>query len=216
MISVIAIFVIFTKTCFKKSRQQKYPTVSRNNMKARLLITFLLYFNFCFSQKVEYKISFSGKQQSVTLIKNNKKYSGKITTYFFKEKSEKKIIDYKKIDKFTAKYIFEELSNKGFENIENCSENKECSNTTYLDGDYTVLSVKINNIENKRIYPEIYPESEVKNLESTEVRREVQKLITIVDLGLNLKEYFRLLLNKHGNGTCYWKGIYQTCIKYAH
>jgi len=185
-------------------------------MKARLLITFLLYFNFCFSQKVEYKISFSGKQQSVTLIKNNKKYSGKITTYFFKEKSEKKIIDYKKIDKFTAKYIFEELSNKGFENIENCSENKECSNTTYLDGDYTVLSVKINNIENKRIYPEIYPESEVKNLESTEVRREVQKLITIVDLGLNLKEYFRLLLNKHGNGTCYWKGIYQTCIKYAH
>ena len=167
--------------------------------------------------KRSYEISICGKPQKIILTEStNGDFEGNIETELTKKGKfgkSKRILDKKSIKKETVEKLMFKLKENGIETLINCDEDEECKKIGFLDGDYVGFNISDGDINKKKSFQEIYPESQSKELEKVELRRKAQVLLTIIDSDLNLKKLFFDLIKSFKNGMyCYWSGTTESCI----
>jgi hypothetical protein len=155
-----------------------------------------------------YQISFTEKPQTIKLVKySNGEYSGNIKTKLRKGKSywssswfgkawkniwdidSKVITDNLPIDKIIAKNLITELKNNGVETIIDCNQVEECKNYQFLDGNSIGFEIETKEIKRDYYFYEIHPLKD-NNLEKIELRKQAQKLVSILYKHIDLDKEF--------------------------
>lgn len=180
-----------------------------------------------FSQIRYYKINYGNIPQSIELTENNGVFKGIIITKldkgswnvsqfnrawrsFWKIKT-KEITIVNQINEDVTKNLMSQLEIDGIETIKNCKDDIDCNNIGFLDGSSTSFKIKTEKIDREYYFSEIYPISK-DNLETNEIRKQAQNIITTLNKFINQKENFSNVIKQLPNGKYYYfsgNSIYQ-------
>jgi hypothetical protein len=185
------------------------------------LFQFILLLSFTsFSQIKYYKINYGNLPQSIELIENdNSKFKGSINTVIKKgswhiswltrtwrnlwEIEPKEITIVNPLDEELVKNLMFQLEKDGIETIKNCKDDIDCNNIGFLDGSSTSFKIKTGKIDRDYYFDEIYPISK-DNIESNEIRKQAQNMITTLDKYINQKENFSNVIKQLPSGKYYY------------
>ena len=96
-----------------------------------------------------------------------------------------------------------QLKSDGIETIKNCKDDLDCANIAFLDGSSISFKIKTDKIDREYYFSEIYPISK-ENIESNEIRKQAQNIITTLNKFINLKEDFSNVIKKLPSGKYYY------------
>ena len=102
------------------------------------------------------------------------------------------------------------MKNEGIETISKCEDDEECKRISFLDGGGVSFKLKTIALQRAYDFSGILP-LEAANLEKTALRRQAQKLVSIIHEQINFEKQFKLTVERlpkgyyyyHGNGNYY-------------
>jgi hypothetical protein len=191
-------------------------------MKKSFLIVFFISFT-SFSQTRYYKINYGNLPQSIELKENKGTFKGSLVTKLdkgswnismikrtwrtFWKIENKEITIESPLNEALVENLMALLEKDGIETIKNCEDNLDCKNIGFLDGSSTSFNIKTEKIDREYYFSEIYPISK-DNIESNEIRKQAQKIITTLDKYINQKENFSNVIKQLPSGKYYYfRGI---------
>ena len=185
------------------------------------LLLFLIFVSFTsFSQSRYYKINYGDLPQSIELAENdNGKFNGTVNTELDKgnwditwlnrtcrklwkiETKKKSIVD--PINDELVKNLMNQLEKDGIETIKNCTDDVDCNNIGFLDGSSTFFKIKTIKNDREYYFSAIHPISK-ENIETNEIRKQAQNIITTLDKFIIQKESFSNAIKQLPRGKYYY------------
>ena len=107
------------------------------------------------------------------------------------------------INEEVSKDLMLQLKSDGIETIKNCKDDLNCENINFLDGSSTSFKIKTEKIDREYYFSEIYPISK-DHIETNEIRKQAQNIITTMNQFINLKENFSNVIKQLPSGKYYY------------
>ena len=96
-----------------------------------------------------------------------------------------------------------QLEKDKIETIKNCKDDVDCNNIGFLDGSSTSFKIKTGKIDREYYFDEIYPISK-DNIESNEVRKQAQNIMTALDKFISQEDNFSNAIKQLPIGKYYY------------